>query len=69
MNYSLFSGTGNLIDWFSDQSAARIALQRIVDAEPEAAQDVALFIADEAGTIVEGPIHAAPADPLVQPRS
>jgi hypothetical protein len=61
MDYSLFSSSGNLIDSFSDETEARAALQRIVEAEPDAADDVALFIADEGGTIVEGPIHAVPA--------
>ena len=61
MDYSLFSSSGNLIDSFSDETEARAALQRIVEAEPDAAEDVALFIADGDGTIVEGPIHAVPA--------
>jgi hypothetical protein len=61
MNYSLFSSTGNLIDWFDDESEARAALQRIVAAEPAAADDVALFIADDEGRVVEGPIHVVPA--------
>ena len=61
MDYSLFSSTGNLIDSFTDETEARAALQRIVESEPEAAEDVALFIADDAGTIVEGPIHVVPA--------
>jgi len=60
MDYSLFSSSGNLIDSFNDEAEARAALQRIVEAEPKAADDVALFIADHEGTVVEGPIHAAP---------
>jgi hypothetical protein len=61
MNYSLFSSTGNLIDLFEDEAEARAALQRIVAAEPAAADDVALFISDDDGGVVEGPIHAVPA--------
>lgn len=61
MNYSLFSSTGNLIDWFDDEAEARAALQRIVAAEPAAADDVALFISDDEGRVVEGPIHVVPA--------
>lgn len=61
MDYSLFSSTGNLISAFDDEHEARAALQRIVAAEPEAATDVALFISDDDGAVVEGPIHAAPA--------
>ena len=54
MDHSLFSSRGNLIDsflaevtvaWVSDETEARAALQRIVEAEPDAADDVALFIA------------------------
>jgi hypothetical protein len=36
-------------------------LQRIVEAEPDSADDIALFISDDAGAVVEGPIHAVPA--------
>lgn len=60
MNYSLFGSTGNLIDWFEDESEARSALQMIVDREPESADDVALFVCDDVGEIIEGPIHAVP---------
>lgn len=61
MDYSLFSKAGNLIDSFTDEAEARAALQRIVEAEPEAAEDVAMFVADDTGAIVDGPIHAVPA--------
>ena len=60
MNYSLFASTGNLIDLFEDESEARSALQMIVDREPESADDVALFVCDDDGEIIEGPIHAVP---------
>ena len=60
MDYSLFSSSGNLIDSFTDEAQAREALQALVAAEPEAADDVALFIADDEGRVVEGPIHATP---------
>jgi hypothetical protein len=59
MNYSLFASTGNMIDSFDDEAEARVALQRIV--EPESADEIALFISDDAGAVVEGPIHAVPA--------
>ena len=61
MNYSLFASTGNMIDSFDDDAAARAALQRIVELEPESADEIALFISDDYGTVVEGPIHAVPA--------
>jgi hypothetical protein len=61
MNYSLFASTGNLIDSFDDEVEARAALQRIVELEPESADETALFVSDDEGTVVEGPIHAVPA--------
>ena len=61
MNYSLFASTGNMIDSFDDEAEARAALQRIVETEPESADEIALFISDNDGTDVEGPIHAVPA--------
>jgi hypothetical protein len=61
MDYSLFSKAGNLIDSFTDEAEARTALQRLVASEPEAAGDVALFISDDTGRVVEGPIHAVSA--------
>jgi hypothetical protein len=60
MDYSLFSSSGNLIDSFDNEDDARAALQRIVESEPEAAEDVALLISDDAGNVVAGPIHAVP---------
>ena len=60
MNYSLFASTGNMIDSFDDDAEARAALQRIVELEPESADEIALFISDDDGTVVEGPIHAVP---------
>jgi hypothetical protein len=61
MDYSLFSSAGNLIDSFTDEAEARPALQRLVESEPEAADDIALFISDDEGTVVEGPLHTVPA--------
>jgi hypothetical protein len=43
MHYVLLSSTGNMIDSYEQESAARAALQRIVETEPEAAEDVALM--------------------------
>lgn len=61
MTYTLMASTGNMIDWFDNESEARAALQRIVESDPEYANDVALFITDNDGAVVEGPIHAVPA--------
>jgi hypothetical protein len=55
MDYSLFSSTGNMIDWFESEPDARAALERIVVLEPECADDVALFVCDDDGAVVEGP--------------
>ncbi len=48
-DYTLMSSTGNMIDSFDDEAAARAALQRIVALEPESADEIALFISDDAG--------------------
>lgn len=61
MTYTLMSSTGNMIDWFEDESEARAALQRIVELEPEHADEVALFISDDDRSVVDGPIYAVPA--------
>ncbi|MBV9367576.1 MAG: hypothetical protein JOY89_25330 [Solirubrobacterales bacterium] len=61
MTYTLMASTGNMIDWFDNEPEARAALQRIVESDPAAADDVALFIADDEGNIVDGPIQAVPA--------
>jgi len=61
IQYSLFSSSGNLIDSFTDEASARAALQRLVESEPEAADDLALFVSDDHGAVLEGPIHSVPA--------
>jgi len=47
MHYVLLSSTGNMIDSYEEEAGARAALQRIVDAEPDAAEDIALVTYDE----------------------
>jgi hypothetical protein len=49
MHYVLLSSTGNMIDSYDEERTARAALQRIVDAEPEAVEDVALMIYGDDG--------------------
>jgi hypothetical protein len=61
MHYSLFASTGNMIDSFDDEDEARAALQRIVALQSESADQIAMFISDDEGTVVEVPIHAGPA--------
>lgn len=49
MHYVLLSSTGNMIDSYEEEAVARAALQRIVDVEPDAAEDIALVTYDENG--------------------
>ncbi len=58
MHYVLLSSTGNLIDSYEDESQALMALQRIVDAEPDAAEDVALMTYGDDGMPIGGPAFA-----------
>ena len=58
MRYAIFDSTGNLIESFADERSAREALDRIIDAEPEAAEHVALFLYDDDGTPVGDPVFA-----------
>jgi hypothetical protein len=41
MHYAIFDSTGNLVESFEDEESGRKALDRIVDAEPEAAEQPA----------------------------
>ncbi len=59
MHYVLLSSTGNLIGSYDEESAAGAALRRIVAAEPEAAEDVALFTHGDDGMPVGDPVFAA----------
>jgi hypothetical protein len=58
MHYAIFDSTGNLVESFEDERSARKALGHIVDAEPEAAEHVALFVYGEDGMPVGDPILA-----------
>jgi hypothetical protein len=60
MAYEPLASAGNPIDWFDSEAEARAAFQRIVDLEPEHGHDVALFVDDDDGRIIEGPIHVSP---------
>jgi hypothetical protein len=61
MYYVLLSSTGNLVDSYNDEPSARAALQRIVDAEPEAAKDVALMAYGDDGLPLGDPVLVSPA--------
>jgi hypothetical protein len=58
MHYVLLSSTGNLIDSYEEEAEARVALQRIIDAEPNAAEDVALMTYGDDGMPVGDPVFA-----------
>jgi hypothetical protein len=58
MHYVLLSATGNMVDSYEEETIARAALQRIVDAEPEAIKDVALMIYGDDGMPAGGPVFA-----------
>lgn len=58
MHYAIFDSTGNLVESFEDEQSARKALDHIVDAEPEAAEHVALFVYGKDGMPVGDPIFA-----------
>lgn len=56
MHYVPLSSTGSLIDPYESESGARAALQRIVDAEPEAAHNVSLIVYGDDGMPVGDPV-------------
>ena len=58
VHYAIFDSTGNLVESFEDEQSARTALDRIVDAEPEAAEHVALFVHGDDGMPIGDPIFA-----------
>ncbi len=58
MRYAIFDSTGNLVESFADEQSAREALDRIIDAEAEAAEHVALFVYDDDGMPVGDPVFA-----------
>jgi hypothetical protein len=49
MYYVILDSTGNLVESFDDENAARAALERMVHDEPEAADHLALLTYDEHG--------------------
>jgi hypothetical protein len=59
MTYSIFEGTGNLIDAFTDRAAALDCLAGIAQAEPESASEVFLIAQDDAGNTVGETFYAS----------
>lgn len=59
MTYSIFDGTGNLIDAFTDRAAALDCLAGIAQAEPAAASEVFLIAQDPDGTTVGETVFAS----------
>lgn len=58
MHYVLLSSTGNLIDSYEDESAGHSALQRFIDTEPYAAEDVSLMTYGDDGMPIGDPVFA-----------
>ena len=52
MTYSIFDSTGNLVDAFEARDAAIAALRAIVQAEPDAADEVFMVAQDDEGNMV-----------------
>lgn len=59
MTYSIFDGSGNLLDAFTDRAAALDCLAGIAQAEPEAAADVFLIAQDDDGNTVGETVFAS----------
>lgn len=52
MTYSIFDGSGNLLDAFTDRAAALDCLAGIAQAEPESSAEVFLIAQDDDGNTV-----------------
>ncbi len=63
MNYMIFDETGNAIDTFDDADSAHACLKRIVEDDPSAARELALFAFDDDGLAVGEPVIAADVAP------
>jgi hypothetical protein len=59
MTYSIFDGSGNLMDAFDDRDVAVAALGAIVKADPEAADAVFLVAQDDAGRFVGDAVYGS----------
>jgi hypothetical protein len=56
--YTVLDGTGNLIDSFDNEEAARDLLESILRENPDAADDVALIAYDASGHPVGDPVFS-----------
>jgi hypothetical protein len=59
MTYSIFDGTGNLVDAFTDRAAALDCLAGIAQAEPGAASEAFLVTQDADGNTVGETVFAS----------
>lgn len=59
MTSSIFDSSGNLVDAFTERSAALDCLAGIAQAEPEAANEVYLVAQDESGNVVGEAVYAS----------
>jgi hypothetical protein len=53
MYYVILDSSGNLVESFQDEEAARTALSRIVHDDPDAADHVAILTYDDSGPVGE----------------
>lgn len=68
MYYVLLDSTGNLIESYGDEAAARRALEKIVEDEPAAAEDVAMLTYGSDGLPVGHVVQVTgPTTPLTLP--
>ena len=58
MHYALFDSTGNLIESFTDEDEARLALDAIALENPDAADEIAVLAYDDRGRPVGRAISA-----------
>lgn len=49
MHYGIIDSSGNLLEWFDEEDAARVALYEMVDEAPDSEDDLALLTFDESG--------------------
>ena len=61
MTYGIFDSTGNLVESFGDEAAAREALERFAREDPTAVENLALLMFDDDGLAVREAVFPAAA--------
>lgn len=64
MYYALIDSTGNLIDTYDSEGAAKAALAEFVRDEPEIADHVAVLAYDDQGEPVGEPLSGSSIEPM-----